>query len=60
MQNLLGSPRFQGILLIGALQALVLFNLITSVQGEGLILIVQSIIAGAVAVGSLDRVGKQA
>lgn len=58
--KLLNSPRFQGILAIGVLQALVLFNVITSVQGEGLILIIQSIIAGAVAVGSLDRVGKKA
>lgn len=58
--KLLSSPRFQGILAIGLLQALVLFNVITSAQGEGLVMIIQTVIAGAVAVGTLDRVGKQA
>ena len=60
MKSLLQSPRFLGIVTIGVLQALVLFNVITGVQGEGLIQIVQAVIAGAVAVGSLDRVGKKA
>lgn len=60
MINLLKSPRFIGIVTVGVLQALVLFSVITGVQGEGLINIVSGIIAAAVAVGSLDRVGKQA
>ena len=60
MINLLKSPRFLGIVAVGALQALVLFSVITGVQGEGLINIVSGIIAAAIAVGSLDRVGKQA
>lgn len=60
MLSLIKSTRFQGILIIGALQALMLFNVITSAQGEGLIQIIQAIVAGAVAVGTLDRVGKQA
>lgn len=60
MIKLLLSPRFQGILAIGLLQALVLFNVITGVQGEGLIKIVSAVIAGAVVVGSLDRVGQKA
>lgn len=60
MINLLQSPRFLGILTIGVIQALVLFKVIDGVQGEGLANIVSAVIAGAVAVGSLDRVGKQA
>ena len=59
MINLLKSPRFIGIVAVGVLQTLVLFSVISSVQGEGLINIVSGIIAAAVAVGSLDRVGKQ-
>ncbi len=60
MMNLLTSPRFLGILAVGVIQSLVLFSVITGVQGEGLANIVSGIIAAAVAVGSLDRVGKQA
>lgn len=55
MINLLKSSRFQGILAIAILQALSLFNVITSVQGEGLIQIIQTIIAGAVVIRTVDR-----
>ena len=57
MPSLLTSPRFLGIFIIAVLQGLVLFNVIDSVQGEGLIVIVQSVIAGAVVVRTVDRVG---
>jgi len=60
MPAIFSSPRFWGIVAIGLLQALVLFNIITSAQGEGLIQIIQGIIGSAVVVGSLDRVGKKA
>ncbi len=57
---LLQSPRFLGILAVGIIQALVLFSVISGVQADGLANIVSGVIAAAVAVGSLDRVGKQA
>ncbi len=59
MPALFTSPRFLGIVAVGILQALVLFNVISSVQGDGLINIISGIIAAAVAVGSLDRIGSQ-
>ena len=52
---LFSSPRFQGVLVIAILQALVLFNVISSVQGEGLIQIIQGIIATAIVVKTVDR-----
>lgn len=55
MKELLSSPRFLAILVIGALQTLVLFNEITSVQGEGLIQIIQTILAAAIVVRTVDR-----
>lgn len=55
--DLLKSPRFIGILVIGLLQGLVLFNIISGIQGEGLIQIIQAIIAGAVVVRTVDRTG---
>lgn len=57
MIELLKSIRFQAILIIGLLQALVLFNIITGVQGEGLVQIIQAIVAGAVVVRTVDRSG---
>ena len=57
MPQLLKSPRFLAVLVIGALQALVLFNVINSEQGEGLILIIQGILGSAVVVRTVDRVG---
>lgn len=60
MLTLLKSPRFQGILIIGILQALVLFNVISGVQGDGLVQIIQAIIAGAVVVKTVDRGGDKA
>jgi hypothetical protein len=56
---LLSSPRFIGLVLIGALQALVLFNVITGVQGEGLTQIIQSVILGAVAIKTVDRASEK-
>jgi len=58
--SLLKSPRFIAVLVIGILQALVLFNIITGEQGEGLVLIVQSIIGSAVVVRTADRFGDKA
>jgi len=54
---LLSSSRFQGVLAIGILQALLLFNLITNTQMEGLVQIIQGIIATAVVIRSVDRIG---
>lgn len=53
--TLLKSSRFQGLLIIAILQALVLFNVITNVQGEGLIHIVQTLIGAAIAIRTVDR-----
>lgn len=55
--KLLQSPRFLAVLVIGLLQGLVLFNIITGEQGEGLIQIIQAIIGAAVVVRTVDRVG---
>ncbi len=55
--DFLTSPRFLGVVVIGVLQALVLFNIITSEQGEGLVLIIQGIIGSAVVVRTVDRTG---
>lgn len=52
---LLSSPRFIGVLIIGALQALVLFNVITGTQSEGLISIIQTVIGSAVVIKTIDR-----
>jgi len=53
--KLFQSPRFWGLIAVGILQALVLFNVIDSVQGEGLTSIVQAIIVGAVAIRTIDK-----
>lgn len=60
MLDLLKSPRFLGLLVIAILQGLVLFNIITSIQGEGLIQIIQAVIAGAVVIRTVDRGGDKA
>ena len=57
MKDLFKSPRFLGILVIAVLQGLVLFNVIDSAQGDGLVVIIQSVIAGAVVVRTADRLG---
>ena len=55
--TLLYSSRFQGALGIAVLQALVLFNLITDVQLEGIVHIVQGLIAVAITIRTVDRLG---
>jgi len=55
--DLFKSPRFIGILVIGLLQALVLFNIIDNTHAQGLILIIQGIIAAAITVRTVDRNG---
>ena len=55
MLNLLKSNRFQGILAVALLQALVVFNVITSTQGESLIQILQTIIGAAIVIRTADR-----
>lgn len=57
LKALFSSSRFQGLLLIAGLQALVLFNVITSAQGEGLIHIIQGLIVAAATIKTVDRVG---
>ncbi len=57
MMNLLKSSRFQGILLIAILQALVVFNVITGDQATQLITIIQAVAAGAITVRTVDRFG---
>lgn len=56
---LLSSPRFVGLVIIGALQALVLFNVISGAQGEGLIQILQTIIGGSVVIKTIDRASEK-
>jgi len=55
IKTLFSSSRFQGVLIIGLLQALLLFNVITNVQMEGLVQIIQTIIGAAVAIRTMDR-----
>ena len=55
IKTLFASSRFQGVLAIGILQALLLFNIITNAQMEGLVQIIQGIIATAVVIRSVDR-----
>jgi len=52
---LLSSPRFIGVLIIGALQTLVVFNVITGEQATKLIEIVQGVILAAITIKTLDR-----
>lgn len=56
---LFSAPRFQAALVIGVLQALVLFNVVTSEQGQGLILIIQSIIGYGAVTGTVDKLGEK-
>ena len=53
--DLFTSSRFIGVLIVGLLQALLLFNLITNTQMEGLVQIIQTIIGAAVAIRTMDR-----
>lgn len=55
--SLLSSPRFQAILVAAVLQALVLFKVISGEQGEGLVLIIQGVLAAAVLNKTVDKVG---
>ncbi len=55
--TILKSERFWGIIAVALLQALVLFDVITSVQGEGLIQIIQTVIGSAIVVRTVDRIG---
>lgn len=52
---ILFSPRFQGVLVIGILEALVLFKVIDGTQFEGLARIIEAVIGTAVAVRTVDR-----
>jgi len=52
---LISSPRFIGLVIVGGLQALVLFNVISGPQGEGLTQIIQAIIGGAIVIKTVDR-----
>jgi hypothetical protein len=49
------SPRFLQLLLVAVLQSLVVFNLITSEQGEGLINILSALFVGSVAIRTIDK-----
>lgn len=57
MNKIFKSQRFWLVVIIGALQALVLFNVINTTQSEGLIQIVQTILGAIVAIRTIDRTG---
>jgi hypothetical protein len=57
--SLLASPRFQAILVAAVLQALVLFNVITGDKAEGLVLIIQGVLAAAVLNKTADKIGEK-
>ena len=57
--SLLGSPRFQAILVAAILQALVLFDVINGEQGEGLVLIIQMVLGAAVVNKTVDKMGEK-
>ena len=53
--KLLKSSRFQGLIAIAFLQSLVLFSVITTEQGAGLIQIIQSLIGAAIVIRTADK-----
>jgi len=55
IKTLLGSSRFQQLTIIAVLQALVLFNVISSEQGTGLINILSGLFGASVVIGTVDR-----
>lgn len=54
-KEILGSSRFQQMILIAILQSLVLFNVITSDQGTGLINIISYLFGASVLIRTVDR-----
>ena len=57
IKGLFSSSRFQLVVVIAILQALVLFKVIDGAQMEGLTQIIQSILAVVVAIRTSDRLG---
>lgn len=53
--QILTSTRFLQLLTVAVLQALVLFNVISSEQGEGLIDIISALLVGSVAIRTIDK-----
>lgn len=52
---ILFSPRFQGVVAIGILEALILFKVIDGFQFEGLSRIIEAVIGTAVSIKTVDR-----
>lgn len=53
--EILRSPRFLQLVLIAALQTLVLFNVVSTEQGTGLINILSALFAGSVVISTVDK-----
>lgn len=57
LSKLFSSPRFWLVIVIGVLQVLVVFKVIDGAQLEALTHILQSVLAGIVAIRTVDRQG---
>jgi hypothetical protein len=55
IKELFSSFRFQQLLVVAILQALQLFNVLDSVQAQGLTDIISTLLIGSVAVGTIDK-----
>lgn len=53
------SVRFLQLVVVATLQVLVVFNVIDSSQGEALTQIIQTLLLGSVAIGTLDSVAQK-
>lgn len=53
--EIVSSTRFIQLLIVAFLQSLVLFNVITSDQGEGLTNIISALLIGSVTIRTIDR-----
>lgn len=59
IRGILSSVRFWQMFIVAVLQSLVLFSVISSEQGSGLIDIVSALLVGSVAIGTIDKVAKK-
>lgn len=53
--QLVTSVRFLQLVVVAVLQSLVLFSIISTEQGEGLINIISALLVGSVGIGTIDK-----
>jgi len=54
-KEIITSTRFIQLFIVSVIQSLVLFNVVTSVQGEGLINIISALLIGSVTIRTVDK-----